>query len=430
MVYHLTFASTIPILGLLVNQQIIMKLTDIDLSSLADVAGALTLLESVHQRLATGGVPLPVITGAEPVSMAFVVNPAPIADDATRFGVAGSSFGFPTAALAADAKKMRGLGVDPITAQPIATVLQHGTQSVAFQSMDECRAALVENAESRRVDPMDAASIFGATAQSAAPLPLASSTAGVAPSPTAPAVPQASGALPALQALAPLPVASAVAPAAPAPQASPAGGVELDRDGLPWDARIHAGTKRRNADGRWTAKKGINDPDLVPRVVAQLRAQMAAGGVTSALPHVRGDDWLHPATLCQMRDAQMVAMTVPPVQAQSAAPLPASTPAPSTTPLAALPMTSGPASLAAPTPPALPVHQSPAAPQQSSGAPIPMTHQDFMTAATVEVLSGRLPASAFVEACAPYGGEAALRKNADPIPIIWTGLKAKYPGML
>jgi hypothetical protein len=196
---------------------------------------------------------------------------------------------------------------------------------------------------------------------------------------------------------APLPGASAAAPAAHAPQADPAGGVELDADALPWDERIHAGTKRKNADGRWTAKRGINDPDLVPRVVAQLRAQMAAGGVTT----------------------------------QSAAPLPLNTPAPSMVPLAALPATSGLASLAAPTQPALPAPLPPAAqPPSSGGRPIPTTFLEFMTAATVEVQRGTMTAVEFGEACKLYGGPAGLASNPAAIPTVWAALKAQHPGML
>lgn len=379
-----------------------MKLTDIDLSSLAEVAAAVTLLEHVHRELATGGTPLPEL----------VVNPAPSTDDATRFGCAGSPFGFPTPS---DAEKLRGMGVDPITAQPLATGDAVVIQGLGIGAIGEV------------VTSMDAATVFGgAPAQSAAPLP-APSIAGVAASPTAPAALQASGQTSqasALPALAPLPAPSAAAPAAPVAQPSHAGGVELDSDGLPWHPSIHAGTKRKNADGRWTAKKGINDPDLVPRVVAQLRAQMAAGGVTaqSAAPlaalavpaHAGGAPGANPST------------SPASAPAQSAAPF---TSAPSTAPLAALPATSGPVSLAAPTPPALPVAPTPAAPQQYS-APAPTTFQDFMTALTVEVQAGRVPIAALTEACQPLGGVSALNTKPELIPVAWAALKAKYPGML
>jgi hypothetical protein len=371
------------------TNHITMKLTDVDLSSLAEVAAAITLLDSVHVRLATGGVPLPSLPPATsdithmgdadlpesfaPGTRTFVVNPAPAATF-TPQGPLGSG----------DVVHVQGLGTGRVA--EVAMALPGLTGALAA---DPVTAA--------EIQAMDAASIFGgAPAQSAAPLPpLAPCTAGVAQSPTAPAVPPASGLAPlASPAPAPMPVASAAAPAAHAPQASPAGGVELDADGLPWDERIHAGTKRKNADGRWTAKRGINDPDLVPRVVAQLRAQLAAGGVTT----------------------------------QSAAPLPLSTPAPSMVPLAALPATSGLASLAAPTPPASLPQAAP--PQSLGGKPAPTTFADFMTAATVEVQSGRLTALQFGEACKLYGGPAGLASNPAAIPTVWAALKAQHPGML
>jgi len=57
--------------------------------------------------------------------------------------------------------------------------------------------------------------------------------------------------------------------------ASSAAGVDLDAKGFPWDNRIHAGTKRKNADGSWTAKRGV-DPALVATVEAELRQVMGA----------------------------------------------------------------------------------------------------------------------------------------------------------
>lgn len=43
--------------------------------------------------------------------------------------------------------------------------------------------------------------------------------------------------------------------------------VELDKNGIPWDERIHAGTKRKNADGTWSLKKGV-DKDLAAKIIA------------------------------------------------------------------------------------------------------------------------------------------------------------------
>lgn len=75
---------------------------------------------------------------------------------------------------------------------------------------------------------------------------------------------------------------TATAAPAPAPQAAPAAspssGVELDADGLPWDARIHSGPadkRPKNADGRWRRGRGVDD-ETVATVTAELRQIMGA----------------------------------------------------------------------------------------------------------------------------------------------------------
>lgn len=67
--------------------------------------------------------------------------------------------------------------------------------------------------------------------------------------------------------------------------ASSVAGVDLDAKGLPWDNRIHAGTKRKNADGSWTAKRGV-DPALVAQVEAELRQVMGAAPAAPLAPAV------------------------------------------------------------------------------------------------------------------------------------------------
>lgn len=47
----------------------------------------------------------------------------------------------------------------------------------------------------------------------------------------------------------------------------------LDKNGLPWDSRIHAASKAINADGTWRQKRGVA-PELVATVEAQLRGVM------------------------------------------------------------------------------------------------------------------------------------------------------------
>lgn len=49
---------------------------------------------------------------------------------------------------------------------------------------------------------------------------------------------------------------------------------DLDKYGLPWDGRIHAGTKGKNKDQSWTAKRG-RDENIVHAVEQELRALMA-----------------------------------------------------------------------------------------------------------------------------------------------------------
>lgn len=76
-----------------------------------------------------------------------------------------------------------------------------------------------------------------------------------------------------------VPVPPPVPPVDSAPSAATvptgAAGVDLDTDGLPWDARIHASTRGKNKDGRWTAKRNLNDGAFVARVQAELRSVLA-----------------------------------------------------------------------------------------------------------------------------------------------------------
>lgn len=54
----------------------------------------------------------------------------------------------------------------------------------------------------------------------------------------------------------------------PAPQ------VPFDKEGLPWDSRIHSSSKAVIADGTWKLRRGV-DPAEVAKVKAQLRELMA-----------------------------------------------------------------------------------------------------------------------------------------------------------
>lgn len=172
---------------------------------------------------------------------------------------------------APDGTRLDGVGLDP----EIAQLAKEGGEfdaSVAFGA--------------KPGDP-DAAAAFGS-----APAPLALGAtaapfiAGAAPSLTAPEN------MTAHTLAAPLPTASAppaptsanAAPVVAPLTANPAGGVELDKAGLPWDGRIHASTKTKTKPGLWTAKRGV-DPALVVTVEAELRQIMAAApAVAPAAP--------------------------------------------------------------------------------------------------------------------------------------------------
>lgn len=134
----------------------------------------------------------------------------------------------------------------------------------------------------------DAAAVFGsqpgkpATSAQTATAPGTAQPAETTPPPAATAEAPA----PAQNATVPeAPSDSPNEPAEPAPAAASPGtaseataphGVELDSDGLPWDSRIHAGSKGKLAKTKqWKKKRGV-DPELVEEVEAELRAAMSA----------------------------------------------------------------------------------------------------------------------------------------------------------
>jgi hypothetical protein len=116
----------------------------------------------------------------------------------------------------------------------------------------------------------------------------------------------------------PLPVApgASAAPApAPAPAAPAATGVLLDKDGLPWDSRIHSdAAEKLTKTGAWKTRKNLPD-GYKAEIEAELRAVMNAGKSAPS-----------PTTTT-------VAAVAPPAPSAPAAPAPA--PAPGVAPAAA-----------------------------------------------------------------------------------------------
>lgn len=76
-----------------------------------------------------------------------------------------------------------------------------------------------------------------------------------------------------------------VADTIPAAQVTPAqiANAELDAEGLPWDERIHAGTKTKTQKNVWTRKKGVQD-NVFDAVVAELRQHYPAATPAAAAP--------------------------------------------------------------------------------------------------------------------------------------------------
>ena len=188
---------------------------------------------------------------------------------------------------------------------------------------------------------------------------------------------------------APLPTTGETAPTAAASAPAPA----VDAAGLPWDARIHAGTKAVNADGRWKKRKGVQPLD-VSKVEAELRAQLAAGGAA-------------PAPVAE------VVLAAPPAPA-APVPLP---------PVAAAPATPGDAVPPVPAAPA-PVPTPPPAP----GAPGAVTFPQLMARITALMREGKLAGSdtgdAVVAVCGAGVALADLAKRPGDVPRVAEHIEA------
>ncbi len=64
-----------------------------------------------------------------------------------------------------------------------------------------------------------------------------------------------------------------VVPVPPPPPAKTESGIEVDADGFPWDGRIHAASRGKNADGTWRNRRGIEN-DFKNAVERELKITM------------------------------------------------------------------------------------------------------------------------------------------------------------
>lgn len=181
-------------------------------------------------------------------------------------------------------------------------------------------------------------------------------------------------------------IAEPVAPVAPA-------GVELDKNGLPWDDRIHASSKVFVADGTWRQRRGV-DKAVVAQVEAELRAIMN-------IP------------------AAVIPPPPPPVNPTFAAPVPPPPPPPA--PVVAitnLPTATPIASIAAPT--------TPVAPLEVVIGPEPNAYLNLIQLVT-DVISKKMITRPQVDACItgvdPSLNLQLLSKRPDLIPQIAANIR-------
>jgi len=95
----------------------------------------------------------------------------------------------------------------------------------------------------------------------------------------------------------------------------------FDATGLPWDERIHAGSKKQNADGTWKKRKGVQ-PVTISEVEAELRAA-APFMANNAEAEAPVNNYLPPSTAphpVQALPVNPIAPTAPPAPL---APIPA-----------------------------------------------------------------------------------------------------------
>lgn len=202
----------------------------------------------------------------------------------------------------------------------------------------------------------------------------------------------------------PAPVAQPLAavteqPTAPVPPAPVTGtpGVEVDKGGLPWDSRIHAESKAKNADGTWRKRRNL-DPATLAAVEAELRAVMAAPTAVhapSAIPS-------HEVNAAAMA---LAAPSPTPAQPAATATMPTAGPASSVAP--------------APVPPPPPVPANSPALQQPQ-APDIGQYIALVGRASAAVQANKLTQAEITEACAAVGIPALpmLANRLDLVPAV------------
>lgn len=110
-------------------------------------------------------------------------------------------------------------------------------------------------------------------------------------------------------------------PAMPNPEGAP----DVDSRGLPWDERIHAGTKATNADGSWRNKRGV-DKALVEAVEAELAGAVPNAPTDAPAATVSGADVAEAASEIPLPPAPVAEAAGGIIPDAPAAPTPADAP--------------------------------------------------------------------------------------------------------
>ena len=259
----------------------------------------------------------------------------------------------------------------------------------------------------------DPAAVFGGAA---VPAPLAASIPPIAAAATVAPPPPANTA----------PITTTLGPAS---LGAGAASVELDKNGLPWDERIHAGTKTKLKSGEWKAKKQVA-PELVASVEAELRARMAAGNVASPVaPTVPTPPLASPvgASSPTTTASPAVAPATDPAAVFGGAPaVPAAPLAPTAVPANNAPTM---ANAGLPSYPATP--GAPAGVSPDTAPPAPATFEQLMPRITAAVTAGIMPPTAVGAACAAHGVASVVTLQQSPqfVPLVWATLRQQYPAL-
>lgn len=206
---------------------------------------------------------------------------------------------------------------------------------------------------------------------------------------------------------------ASAAPSAPAPAPAPAAnGVQLDKDGLPWDSRIHSdAAEKLTKTGVWKTRKNLPD-GYKAQIETELKAVMNAGKSPAAAPTPTpsGSTSVSATTPAAPAADPNAAATAPApvtVTTATAAPTPAPSPAPA------------PSAAPAPAPSPAP---APAATAAAAGNPF----ADFTRWLVTHTKAGKLSQTDAVLEIQKQGLSSIpdLAKRPDLIPAVIAALSA------